>query len=366
MLRETQKITLLIAILLFGMAMTFLAAVQGPGSLSADGAPAPMLPVPGPFHQPGLSVYFTDPARDSFRGGPETGLLAAIDHSRVEVDVAAYEIDLWGFRDALIAAARRGVSVRVVLEQDQADNPEVEALRDVGIPIVTDGAAGLMHDKFVLIDRRQVWTGSMNFTLNGAYRNDNNLVALNSPEAAAVFRAEFEEMFLDGLFGALSPPGIRETVQLEGSGGQPVRVDILFSPDDHPVDAIVDLLEKAERQIQFMAFSFTADEIGAAMIDAADRGVQVRGVFDESQLRSNRGSEFDLLRFAGLDVRIDGSRDKMHHKVIVIDGEIVVTGSYNFSASAETRNDENLLIIYDREAADVFLEEWMRIFEAGE
>ncbi|HUF38994.1 MAG TPA: phospholipase D-like domain-containing protein, partial [Anaerolineales bacterium] len=233
---------------------------------------------------------------------------------------------------------------------------------DAGIPLVVDRPDGLMHQKFVVVDRRQVWTGSMNFTLNGAYRNDNNLLALTDPAVAAVFEAEFEEMFVDGLFGAFSPPGMGTVLAVDGPDGRRIPVEIYFSPDDGALARIVKLLEGAQEGVRFMAFSFTSDPIGDALLGLAAGGVDVRGVFDESQVRSNTGSEYEWLLGAGLDVRIDGNPDKMHHKVIIIDGAIVITGSYNFSVSAETRNDENVVIIFDEEVAGVFLEEWERVF----
>ena len=110
-----------------------------------------------------------------------------------------------------------------------------------------------------------------------------------------------------------------------------------------------------------LAFSFTSDDLAAALIERARAGVEVRGVFDESQVKSNTGGEFDALRQAGLSIYLDGNQDKMHHKVIVIDGKIVITGSYNFSASAETRNDENLLIIHSPALAAQYLAEFERV-----
>ena len=362
---DPRKPILLIAILLLGMAMTLSDGLSGPGSLGLSPSYSEPEPPPLPLHRPGISVYFTDSSLDGFRGGPETGLIAAVDAARVQVDIAAYDLDLWGLRDALTDAHRRGVRVRAVVEADQADTPEVQALSAAGIPVVTDRPEGLMHDKFVIVDRRQVWTGSMNFTLNGAYRNDNHLLAINSREAAAIYEAEFEEMFIGGLFGAFSPRGHMREIELENGGGKPVRVAIYFSPDDGVQDAVVSLIQSAQESVRFMAFSFTSDEIGQAMLDRSAAGLPVSGVFDESQLRSNRGSEYDYLAAAGLDVRIDGSRYKLHHKVVIIDRRIVIAGSYNFSASAETRNDENLLVIYDREIAELFLSEWERVFESG-
>lgn len=358
---DRKKSTLLVAILLAGVAATFQLAAQGPGVLGfapvrAQGPPPP------PLVGPGLSVFFTDRTLEGYHGGPETGLIASIDAARAQVDVAAYDLDLWGLRDALIAAHRRGVAVRMVMEAGHMDGEEAAAILAAGIPIVPDLSDGLMHDKFIIIDRQLVWTGSMNFTLNGAYRNDNHLLALRSPEAAQVYEEEFEEMFSDRLFGPYSPPGAGHLVNLEGTDGGSIALEILFSPDDGVAGRILKLLDGARESIHFMAFSFTSDSIGEMMLEKAGEGLSVAGIFDDSQLKSSGGSEYAYFRAASLDVRVDGSPYKLHHKVIIIDSAIVVAGSYNFSQGAETRNDENTVIIYDRAVAERFLAEWQRIF----
>ena len=81
----------------------------------------------------------------------------------------------------------------------------------------------------------------------------------------------------------------------------------------------------------------------------------------ESQIKSNQGGEYDTFARAGLDVRQDGIDGLMHHKVFVIDEQIVITGSYNFSRSAEERNDENILVIYNTDIAQEFLKEFERV-----
>ena len=98
------------------------------------------------------------------------------------------------------------------------------------------------------------------------------------------------------------------------------------------------------------------------MLARSNAGVTVSGVFEQSQYRANTGTEFDLFRLNKLDVRLDGNPRNMHHKVIVIDRSTVVTGSYNFSASAEKSNDENTLIIHDPEIAALYLAEFERVF----
>ncbi len=302
-------------------------------------------------------IYFTDPGQESLRGGPAAPLIAAIGTARLTIDMAVYDLDLWSLRDALIAAHRRGVRVRVVAEKDNFENLEMRALLDAGIPIVTDNSDALMHNKFVVIDHQQVWSGSMNFTLNGAYRNDNNLFSLRHPAIAAAYQAEFEELFA-GRFG-----GGRRTEQQEFEIDG-TWVEIWFSPEDGTARRLQHLLAEAEESILFLAFSFTSDDFAETIDLQARSGLQVQGVFDESQA-GGQGSEFEKMLSSGLDVYLDGNPNKMHHKVIIIDRKIVVTGSYNFSRSAETRNDENLVIFFSPEIAALFLGEFSRVLEAA-
>jgi len=309
-----------------------------------------------------ITVYFTDPdgpTARNYRGGPDDALAAAIDEARFSVDAAIYHLNLWSMRDALIAAHQRGVTVRVVTESDNMDEAEIQELIEAGIPVVSDRREGLMHNKFVVIDSHEIWTGSMNFTVNGAYKNDNNLINLRSSRLAENYLAEFEEMFEDDFFGDYIIDNTpHPSMEIQG-----IRVDTYFSPDDGTADEIIDLIQQAQESVYFMAFSFTSDPIAGALIEKADQGVTISGIFEESQSHSNRGGEYENLREAGLDVRLDGNPKNMHHKVIIIDEQIVITGSYNFSRSAEERNDENTLIIYSAEVAELFLIEFDRILE---
>jgi phosphatidylserine/phosphatidylglycerophosphate/cardiolipin synthase-like enzyme len=111
-----------------------------------------------------------------------------------------------------------------------------------------------------------------------------------------------------------------------------------------------------------MAFSFTADNIADAMLERADAGITVTGVFEENQYYANIGTEYDRLHNAELDIRLDGNNRNMHHKTIIIDDRIVILGSYNFSRNAEIRNDENTLIIFNSEIAELYTSEFQRIF----
>ncbi len=353
---STAKIfSFLIAILL----------LAGLACQASGGEVAPTLPPTEKSDSPDdwYTLYFTQPeapSSNSLRGGPDRDLAEAIRAARASVEVAAHQLNLWSLRDALIDAHRRGVSVRLVVESDYLDEPEVKALISAGVPVLGDRREGLMHNKFVIIDHREVWTGSMNFTINGAYRNNNNLVRIRSSKLADDYLTEFEEMFVDDLFG----PGSTANTPYPSISLDGVLLEVYFSPDDGTAGRLIELIQGAQESIYFLAYSFTADDLAAALIARHRAGVSVAGVFEESQYKSNTGTEFDNLKRAGIDVRLDGNRNNMHHKVFIIDQAIVVTGSYNFSRSAEETNDENTLIIHDLEWAQAFLTEFNTIYGA--
>jgi phosphatidylserine/phosphatidylglycerophosphate/cardiolipin synthase-like enzyme len=312
-----------------------------------------------------FELYFTDPTSPlatQETGGLDGPLAAAIDSARLTVDVAIYSLSLNSVRDALLRAHNRGVQVRMVMESDNLDRTDPQILKDAGIPILGDRREGLMHDKFMVIDNSEVWLGSMNFTDSGAYTDNNNLMRIRSVEMAENYTKEFEEMFVDDMFG---PDVVAETpnprVIIDGT-----PIDVYFSPDDHVQDSFVELIENAQESINFLAYSFTSDPIGDAIRAIAEEDVLVSGVMDSEQVKSNIGTEFDPFSQAGLDVLLDGNEGLMHHKVMIIDESIVIFGSYNFTASAETKNDETLVVIYNEEIAAQFMNEFQRVYSQAQ
>ena len=312
-----------------------------------------------------IQVFFTDPsARDaqSYSGGPDQFLVASIDGSQLSIDVAAYSFNLWSIRDALIRAVQRGVVVRMVMESDNMDGEEVQALKDAGINILGDQRQGLMHDKFIVIDRSEVWTGSLNFTAGGTYKDNNDLLRIRSAQAAEIFTAQFNQMFVDNLFG----PDVRNEDPAPGLMVDGTPLDILFSPDNKVAAHLLPLIQSARESIYILAYSFTSNDLGDAVMQRAREGVKVQGVMDASQVASNQGTEYDRFIQAGLDIRQDGNNGLMHHKVLIIDGKTVVTGSYNFTNAAETENDENLVIITSTSLAQQYLDEFQKIYAQGQ
>jgi phosphatidylserine/phosphatidylglycerophosphate/cardiolipin synthase-like enzyme len=348
-----KKIVLILLVLIF-----VATACTPARSLQATITPG----APADAGQDWYTIYFTDPTApnaSSYRGGPDEELAAGIDQARVSVDTAIFDLNLWSIRDALIAAHRRGVSVRVVTDSDNMDEQEVQELKQAGIQVLGDRHESLMHDKFVVIDRSVVWTGSMNFTTGGGYLDNNNLIRLQSPKLGEAYTTEFEQMFVNDHFSSEKTPQTHDLIVTVN--GSPIEVS--FSPEDGTLEHILSAVNLAQESISFLAYSFTSDELAQALIERAQAGVSVRGVFDKDQYTSNSGTEYETLHNAGLDVWLDANPRLMHHKVIIIDGQVVITGSYNFSNNAEQYNDENTLIINDSGIATQYLEEFQQIYE---
>ncbi len=306
-------------------------------------------------------VYFNAPtgSRDAatYVGGIDTFLAAAINGAQTTVDIAAFEFNSAVLTQALLDAHQRGVRVRMVTDDEHGledDRTTIGQLIDAGIPVRDDNRSGLMHNKFTIIDGREVWSGSMNYTVNGAYRNNNNLIMLRSNRAILSYQAEFEEMFVDGQFGPRSPRGNSVSYTERG-----VPIQTVFAPEDDVLDAIIGNIDQAQTSIHFMAFSFTEDSIGDAVLARASDGITVQGIFERV---GSETSFSEMTRFfcAGMDVRQDGNPFILHHKVIIVDERIVLTGSFNFSQNATRVNDENMLIIEDPALAQQYMAEFER------
>lgn len=309
-------------------------------------------------------IYFTDPhcpPENERNGGLDEILADDILAAQLQVDIAAFDLDATPIIDALIDRARNGVIVRVVVDNDNSPASTTNRLRRHGISVVEDQRSALMHNKFVIIDGRYVWTGSMNFTTNGAYCNNNNLVRFDAPSLAINYRAEMDEMYKDRSFGARSPINT-PSQQLTIHG---VAVENYFAPETRVAPILAQAISRAESEILFLAFSFTYEDIGEAMLDQAEAGLDVRGVF-ETVGASTVFSYYPVMSDAGLpnlQVRLDGNNRIMHHKVIIIDRQTVVFGSFNFTGNANNSNDENVIIVHDPTFAGFFVEEFEMVWD---
>ena len=312
---------------------------------------------PANFYQ----IYFTAPTcppEAQRTGGVDQIIADDLLRAQTQVDVAAFDLDAEPIVAALMVLEERGIPVRIVTDTDNVDLSSIRRLRRSGLSVVEDKSSGFMHNKFIIIDQRYLWTGSMNFTANDVYCNNNNTVRFDAPDLATNYRVEMDEMYDDRTFG----PGSAQNTPFEQFTIQGVAVGNYFAPERQleVINVIARAVARAEKEIVFMAFSFTNEEIGEAMLGRADAGVPIRGIFEKTGADAE-SSYYNPMRNAGLpnvDVRLDGNSRLLHHKVIIVDQQTVIFGSFNFTASANRSNDENLLIVHDAGFAGQFIKEF--------
>jgi phosphatidylserine/phosphatidylglycerophosphate/cardiolipin synthase-like enzyme len=316
-------------------------------------------------------VYFTDPLTinnpKNMAGSIEEKLIDHINAAHSSIHIASFEFDLTPVAEALIAAHSRGVDVRWVTDDEYGLEADLEPghgqfkmLQDAGIEVRSDARTALMHNKFWIFDGEILWTGSTNITENGIFVQDNNTIVFSSPELAAIYEREFQEMW-NGQFGPKSPSQLNE--QSLVLNGTPIRV--IFTSEDPALEPlIVPMVSVAKSSIRFLAFSFTDFPLADAMVKRAQQGVSVSGVIDKTQ-SGGTGSELGTLFCAGIPVRQDGNPQFMHNKIIIIDDRFVITGSLNYSTSAEESNDENVIVIDNPDIARLYVQDFDRVYGQG-
>lgn len=354
------------------LALTPVSTSPGTPVASIPGGEA--VPIPGGIDGGWYQLYFTAPinTRDEtrFTGSPvEAALVNAIDNATSTIDLAVYQMDSRAVTDALLRAHQRGIQIRIVTDDEfglESPNSTIEELEFEGIPVRSDAPRrAFMHNKFFIIDGLYVWTGSTNITHNGFYNNNNSSILIRSRQLAENFQAEFDEMWA-GQYGSTSPNNLpNPVITVNGT-----RIETFFEsegspswaayPSD-PVDRLSELVRSA-RTVRFMAFVITREDLMTVLVEQAAAGVlDVRGIVERSQRR------FVAPMFcAGLEIRQDGNPDILHHKVFIIDDTTVAFGSFNFTGSATNNNDENMLILFNRDIAQAFLEEFARRWAEAE
>jgi len=320
-------------------------------------------PAPAPDSRFEYDIFFTNgscpPETERF-GGVDEEIALDIVSAFDSVEIASFDLDSEPIINALIEAESRGVQVSVVVDNEHTPESTINRLRRNGMSVIEDNRSALMHNKFIIIDSQVLWMGSMNFTSNGVYCNNNNVVRFQSQSLSRNYQLEFNEMYYDREFGPTSTYNTEDRLYLGG-----VEVENRFSAEEDVAPIIARLIYRANRDIRFMTFSFTNEDIGEAIIERASDGLDVKGVFESRGSEQSFSYYPDFVR-EGLDnlqVRQDGNGHSMHHKVLIIDEEITVLGSFNFSNQANDSNDENTLIIHDAQFTSYFLDEFDLVWD---
>jgi phosphatidylserine/phosphatidylglycerophosphate/cardiolipin synthase-like enzyme len=285
---------------------------------------------------PNPSIYFCP------RDNCEEVLFSYIKNSQNTIHCAFYDLDLDNI-SALLGEKSKTADVRLVIDNGNKNNIITQG-------IVYDTNSQLMHNKFCILDNSVVLTGSMNPTYNDAYRNNNNLVVIKSKNLANNYELEFNELW-NYNFGK-GHKNIDPVVYLNNK-----KYINLFCPEDQCKDNVIRTLNSAEESIYFMIFSFTDADVANVLAAKKDLGLDVKGIVEAKRV-TMQYEQYNNLIEKGVFVIKDDNKYTLHHKVFIVDNQTVITGSYNPTNAANEKNDENILIINDRDIAKLYLEEF--------
>lgn len=313
-------------------------------------------------------VYFTDPLTinnsNVIAGSVEEKLIQLINGAQSSIHIASFQFDLTPVAQALIEAKNRGVDVKWVTDNKYGLEADLESghgqfamLKAAGIEVKDDiGRTAYMHNKFWIFDQKLVWTGSTNITDSGIFDNNSNVLVIRSSEVAYIFEREFQEMW-NGQFG----PNAASTINNQWAILDGTALQVLFSPEDRALNNLIALVADAKSSIRFLAYSFTDQPLAQTMIDRSKAGVDVKGIYETFGSNSIY-SQLRTFWCLGIPVRRDGTSAYLHHKVIIIDNSIVVTGSLNFSSNGDESNEENVLIVDNPQIAALYLQEFDKLW----
>lgn len=291
-------------------------------------------------------------------------ILTNINTSKSSIDMAIYGYSSTpAIEKAIKDAQNRGVKIRLIYDVNTKNqNIYPDTFKFVSLIVNSKSDRGLkdsnatMHNKFYIFDNKIVITGSANLShtdMSGF--NSNNIIVINSADVAKIYKTEFEQMF-NGNFHSTKIP----TAKNKANGMQ-----IYFSPQDKTIsNAVLPIIENAKDYIYIPIFVITENRVVEALINAKQRGVDVRLISDALNA-SSKYSKIRVLRTNEVPVKIENYAGKMHSKTMIVDDKYSIIGSMNFSKSGETKNDENTIVLENAEIAKYlkrfFLYQWDRI-----
>ncbi len=284
------------------------------------------------------------------------------------------------------------------LSQDEINQMDsIPMIKNAKIPYIDDTSdgsrgSGLMHHKFIVIDNKVVVTSSANFTMSDIHGdfsaptttgNKNNALRVESSEVAQLFTEEFELMWKDKLFGTKKPYRAMRSLMVGDS-----LIEVKFSPDTKQVEwkdtsngLIGKNLDKAQKSADMALFVFAEPKLGNLLEEKQNQNVDVKVLIDPSFAYRDYSTALDMWGYVSTQDCREGNKrpwakpistvgvpnlvkgDLLHHKFGIVDGNRVITGSHNWSNTANRINDETLLIVNSPTVGAHYQREFDRLFD---
>jgi len=339
-----------------------------------------------------IKVYFNTGVDNTVATGPnavelinliDDTLISYINRAKYTLDLTIYDFDNSGISNistAINNAYSRGVRVRFISDGNNVAtnlgvNDLIPSINQLLSP--TGGIYNIMHNKFVVIDAKSanpmdpiVWTGATNWSFGQINNDPNNVIIIQDQSLAKAYTLEFEEMWGDtsaiadtanARFGALKTDNTPHEFVINGK-----RVECYFSPSDGTNSKILQTISSADYEIEFASMIITRLDLANAIANKSGNGAYVYGIVNDKVATT----QWDIfLASMGYQRMQDYAPSNiMHHKYMIIDqgypssDPMVLTGSHNWSNSADQKNDENTLIVHDATIANIYYQEFYSLF----
>lgn len=340
-----------------------------------------------------IKVYFNKTVNNGLSSGEnairltnaiDDTLVSYINRAKYSIDMAIYNMGdpegLANIPGALNAAKSRGVAVRIVYDGSTSSN---------GIPLLNSGIGrmmrpesgnGIMHNKFMVIDAKSnnandplVWTGSTNMTKDQLLSDANSVVIIQDKSLASAYTIEFEEMFGSvgpqpnpslSKFGSAKSNNTPHEFQINGK-----RIEMYFSPSDGVNSKIINSILSANHELYIATMLITKTDLANPIKSMYYQGIETKILVNTDGQCTD--DVLAILKLLGLNFRDDGESGIMHHKYMIVDAKhpdsdpVVFVGCHNWSLSADTKNDENSLVIHDAAIANIYYQEFDMRYNAG-
>ena len=338
-----------------------------------------------------ITTYFNRPVNNSVSSGTnaiylnqliDDTLIAYINRAKYTLDFAIYSFSetaaISSISTAVNNAYARGVTIRWIYDGSSTNTALTSlnsGIRTLASP--TSALYGIMHNKFMVIDANSpldtdpiVWTGSTNFTVSQINTDANNVIIIQDKNVALAYTDEFNEMWggtdsipngTNSKFGPYKTDNTTHVFNVDST-----TVEIYFSPTDGSNSKLQKAIGTANADLYFGIYSFTISADADSIVNRIQNGVYVAGIMDPTC--QSYPPYITLSAIMGTNLIKDNITGLYHNKILIVDPSLpasdplVFTGSHNWSASADTKNDENVVIVHSAKIANIYYQSFYQNF----
>lgn len=300
-----------------------------------------------------ITLYLNNPTKYDYPSNQTRADACRILVNKINSAQKSIDFGIYGFEgqgeilNSIQNAKNRGILVRGVADSDENNAPkykDTEKIRKYA-NVTYDGAKSLMHNKFFIIDDNFLITGSMNISNTGCGGyNSNSVVVIEDNEIISAYKNEFNQMF-EGKFKRKKTDFSTPLIKSDDE----TSIQVSFSPVGNSYIKVVQPeIKKAKKKIRVSAFILTYNKLIEDLIEAKERGVEVEILLDAVNAKKNK-KQLYLMKEKGIKIKTENWGGKNHEKTISIDEDTLILGSTNFTYSGYNVNDENLLLIKNKD-----------------